>query len=254
MQEKRESLENDFENNELNESNKFDEEFEKVNVNDNDIFDDLRLYKTTEVAERLGLTPQMLRNILTEFEPYLSCEIKKSGSNHRRFNEKVIQELESILKLRQDRGYTINETKEFLDKSVAARVSIKTTENDKLETAIHGAMESIAQYIVDSEISNLRSENNLLIEENAGNKKELELSKESYQILKDTNTALENEIKMVKDLNEKLKIDYEILLSDNKYIKEQLEATRNATNEEVSNKIDQILKQTERKGFFGFKK
>lgn len=69
-------------------------------------------YKTKDVADRLGITEQLVRNYCTYFEPFL--DIEKLPSGQRRFKAADIERLGSILQLMRDKGMTVNETIQYL--------------------------------------------------------------------------------------------------------------------------------------------
>lgn len=69
-------------------------------------------YKTKDVAARLGITEQLVRNYCMYFEPFLNIE--KLPSNQRRFKEEDINKLGAILQLMREKNMTVNETIQYL--------------------------------------------------------------------------------------------------------------------------------------------
>lgn len=69
-------------------------------------------YKTKDVAARLGITEQLVRNYCMYFDPFLNIE--KLPSNQRRFKEEDINKLGSILQLMREKNMTVNETIQYL--------------------------------------------------------------------------------------------------------------------------------------------
>lgn len=69
-------------------------------------------YKTAEVAERLNISSQSLRNFTEYFDDVLNIERTESG--HRLYSEENIKKIEGIMKIKKERHFTMEQTLFFL--------------------------------------------------------------------------------------------------------------------------------------------
>lgn len=71
-------------------------------------------YKVTQVADLLGETPPTIRYWCNHLKGYIS-NIETTEGGHRVFKEENIRELQEVQKLIQERDYTIENVREYLD-------------------------------------------------------------------------------------------------------------------------------------------
>lgn len=85
---------------------------EKSEPKKTDVIGEGIYYRTREVAEELGISEQDVRNYSQHFSEFL--DIDKTASGHRRFTRENIDQLASILELKHNNNYTIEQTKAAL--------------------------------------------------------------------------------------------------------------------------------------------
>lgn len=68
--------------------------------------------KTSDIADYLGCSPQMARNYVNDFEEFLTVE--KTSGGHRKYSLEDAAKIYEIIKIRRDKGFTVEMTKEYL--------------------------------------------------------------------------------------------------------------------------------------------
>lgn len=87
-------------------------------------------YKTKDVALLLGKSEQVIRVACEEYAEFLSIHVRLSG--HRDFSEKTIRQLESIFRLKQEKHFTVNQTKDYL-RSQSGKIVLAGSPGEQLE-------------------------------------------------------------------------------------------------------------------------
>ena len=82
-------------------------------------------YKTGEVAAFLGISSQLVRNYSEIFSDFLN--ISTAGSNQRLYKKTDIDMLRYILELRRAKGFSVNQTREYLSCADVTTTTTTTT-------------------------------------------------------------------------------------------------------------------------------
>lgn len=116
-------------------------------------------FGTEYVAQIFGMSSQAIRNYSTEFEEYLGITKKESG--HRRFTQESIDKLRRIIELKDSRGFTVAQVKEYL--SNPNPVALKT-EEEKYQDMLNAISVKIGE-AVSNAMSAYVEQSKLLIED-----------------------------------------------------------------------------------------
>lgn len=128
-------------------------------------------YKTKQVADYLKETPQTIRNLCNEFEPYMSDIGRTPENGHRHFTYKNIQELQEIIKLTKS-GLTYAQVKERLKtpEGIMETMPVLADETDfceRLAKILKPSIEDMVKQVINEATNNnLENQTKLLLELN----------------------------------------------------------------------------------------
>ncbi len=181
-------------------------------------------YSTGKVSEMLGVSRDMIRNHIKDFEEYLDVTRSNSSGkgSHVRLRASDVELLENIISLRKTRS--VEQTKELLNEpSVRAMFLKKQGADVSLKDVILKSNELVIQRLMEALSEHSVKENQLLIEQQDN--------------LIAANAELRDEVSQLK----------ETLLSQNQQLAEQKAALE---------KLIELSSKEEKKGFFSslFKK
>lgn len=159
-------------------------------------------YRTREVAEELGISEQEVRNYSQYFSEFL--DIDKTASGHRRFSRDNIEKLASILQLKRNNGYTIEQTKAALA-TEEGEIMVAKDEPERLKKLMEWTLGQM-QDIVKAEVSTAlkeQSEALNLLGTNAEQAR-LEQKEEDQKVISELQEQVETSTEAIKRMSDKM--------------------------------------------------
>ena len=185
-------------------------------------------YKIEQVAKILGLSKQVCRIYATDFEDII--HIERTKGNHRIFSKQAIEQLRFLLKVKEEKGFTVEQTKSYVLYDYENHMA-GNNDPDRMNTLLNIAFQE-----------KLESFKNSLITAQTEQMRELAalLSEQNKYILSDNTRRLEEKIGKIE---EKL-IENEHLIRQNEQLKNQ--------NEQLEKELEELKKR--KKSIFSWKK
>ena len=220
---------NDFEEQEAAEDKNEKDESGQKKAHDTTVEGEGITYKTSDVADILGIESQDVRNYCQQFSDFLN--IDRTVGGQRRFTKENIDRLAAILNIKNANGYTIEQTRAALA-TEEGQILVARDEPEKLKKLMEwtiAQMGEVVEQIVTAKVSEaLSAQTTLLLE----SKEEKENKQQQLEVLTTKLTELN-------DANAQLISTVEQLQTDSKEKDEKIESLIKLNNE--------ILNETKRK-------
>lgn len=187
--------------------------------------------KTSDIADYLGCSPQMARNYVNDFEEFLSVE--KTTGGHRKYSLEDAAKIYEIIKIRRDKGFTVEMTKEYL-RTPNGKILAAGSETAQMEMLFQKLSDEVKKQVQESVEETLKA-----------GMEGLQKSLDSYSSLileqKESAPALEQK----KDLEDiKKKLDQEA--EQNEILRKEIEE-KNKQIMKLIEEQDLVLKKLEEK-------
>lgn len=217
---------------------------------DSEIPDDME-FGSNAVAGALGVTTQSIRNYCNIYAKFLNIETTKNGT--RRYKMKDIRQLEKIISLKRERGYTTQQMISFLENE--GKEELIVTDADRMEAIINNVADAVfnrlTEYIENKGLLEqfTEHEKQLLLQQ-----KELKESKEQimqqYEQLCRMNSEIDSKIKNLSVKEEGLRVAIESISADIETTQKNNELLKNKEEyiKELEEKIENM--QQKKKPFF----
>ena len=188
-------------------------------------------YKTGDVAEELHITDQDVRNYAQFFEDVL--KIEKTPSGHRRFTRENIDQLASILRLKQENNYTFEQIRDLM-RSDEGKIVTAGDDLSRLRELMSWTLSQMST-VVKSEVSAAISERELaledkyasqnaaLLEDKKEKEKELDRIRSELEDEKRRKEEAETENDRMKAREEEKEKEIALLQEENEKMKRELE-------------------------------
>ena len=196
------------------------------------------LFGTEYVAQILGLSSQAIRNYCDDFEDFLQIRRKETG--HRQFTQEDINNLRRIIKIKDERNFTVKQMKAYLENPTD---NAMVPDEVKMEQLLLKVKESVNETVLQL-LSEIKEQNTLALEDknNAINEASEKISEMTSEIAKQKERIIELEnllkhqseenaviIDELKKSNELKESEISELLKNSKTQLEQLEAIKDQT-------------------------
>ena len=196
------------------------------------------LFGTEYVAQILGLSSQAIRNYCDDFEDFLHIRRKETG--HRQFTQEDINNLRRIIKIKDERNFTVKQMKAYLENPTD---NAMVPDEVKMEQLLLKVKESVNETVLQL-LSEIKEQNTLALEDknNAINEASEKISEMTSEIAKQKERIIEIEnllkhqseenaviIDELKKSNELKESEISELLKNSKTQLEQLEAIKDQT-------------------------
>ena len=196
------------------------------------------LFGTEYVAQILGLSSQAIRNYCDDFEDFLHIRRKETG--HRQFTQEDINNLRRIIKIKDERNFTVKQMKAYLENPTD---NAMVPDEVKMEQLLLKVKESVNETVLQL-LSEIKEQNTLALEDKnkAINEASEKISEMTSEIAKQKERIIELEnllkhqseenaviIDELKKSNELKESEISELLKNSKTQLEQLEAIKDQT-------------------------
>lgn len=193
------------------------------------------LFGTEYVAQILGLSSQAIRNYCDDFEDFL--HIRRKDTGHRQFTQEDINNLRRIIKIKDERNFTVKQMKAYLENPTD---NAMVPDEVKMEQLLLKVKESVNETVLQL-LSEIKEQNTLALEDKnkAINEASEKISEMTSEIAKQKERIIELEnllkhqseenaviIDELKKSNELKESEISELLKNSKTQLEQLEAIK----------------------------